>query len=125
MRSNAASAATPDVQVLLFEVGGCRYGADAAQVVRVDRPRPEIRSIVALGVAKDDCRALVFEGPPGVLNQLAVDVVRGVRSVPLAQLRRLPNGISPQAFAIGVWLDGNIPVLLVDLAEIAPIPGGQ
>ncbi len=125
MTASTAAITAAEVEILLFEVGGSRYGADAAQVLRVDQPRPGIRSVVALGAARDGARALIFESPTGVMNQLQVDVVHGIRTVPIAQLWRLPAGISPQALAIGVWLDGATPVLLMDLVGMVKLLGGQ
>lgn len=119
MTSNTAAITAGEVEILFFEVGGCRYGADAAQVLRVDRPRAEIPSVASLGSAREGTRALIFATASGAINQLQVDVVHGVRAIPILQLRRLPVGTSPEGFALGVWLDGDTPVLLVNLAEIA------
>lgn len=124
MTSHTAAITAGEVEILFFEVAGSRYGADAAQVLRVDRPRAEIPCVVALGSAREGARALVFTTPSGAINQLKVDAVHGVRAIPISQLRRLPVGMGPEGFAMGVWLDGDTPVLLVNLAEIAKLLGG-
>lgn len=121
----SSSASRGDVEILLFEVGGSRYGADAAQVLRVDQLPSGIRSSAGLGPTRAGDRALVFQTSNGATNELQVDLVHGVRTIPVAQLRQLPPGLSPQGFAIGVWLDGNAPVLLVDLPQMVKQIGGQ
>ncbi|HME92348.1 MAG TPA: chemotaxis protein CheW [Myxococcaceae bacterium] len=115
-------ASTGDVEILLFDVAGWRYGADAAQVLRVDLPGAHASP---LAPARSSRRALVFEASNGAMNKLQVDAVHGVRTIPVEQLRQLPSGISPRGFAIGVWLDGDAPVLLVDLPQMVKQIGGQ
>ena len=123
------TASTPvspgEVEILLFGVGGSRYGVHPAQVLRLERPSAAVQSVGPLGSTLEGTRVLVFRSPTGAGGQLKVDVVHGIRTIPIAQLRRLPVGLSPHDFAIGVWLDGNTPVLLVDLAELAKQLGGN
>ena len=102
--------------VLLFEIGGQRYGADASQVLRIDRPDGTAISVTALGRVAEVARALVFKTPEGE-GQLKVDRVFGIKQVQVSSLRRLPAAVASEPYAIGVWLDGQRPVLLIDLLE--------
>lgn len=111
-----------DIDVLFFEIGDELYGADASQVLRIDRALPDDLVLPELGQPRRGGRALVFETPEGE-GHLKVDVVRGVRSVPLLALRRLPAAVSAAPFAVGVYLDDARPVLLIDLVETAKTQG--
>lgn len=115
-----------EVELLLFEVGGALFGADASQVLRIDRPLAAAGPDPAgpLGPARGTGRSLVFRTPQG-FGQLKVDVVRGVRQVAVDALRRLPAAAATQPYAIGVWLDGDKPVLLIDLVEMHSTQGRQ
>lgn len=111
-----------EVELLLFELGGARFGADASQVLRIDRPKavagPDpVGPLGALDPARGPGRSLVFRTPQG-FGQLKVDGVQGVRPVAVDTLRRLPAPAATQPYAIGVWLDGDKPVLLIDLVEM-------
>lgn len=119
-----------EVEVLFFQVGPDQLGADASQVLRIDRPRlPGLRRSL-LGSASPK-RSLVFrcdEG--GAEGALDVDLVLGVRTVPTRDLRRVPPAARVAPHAIGFWLDGDRPVLLIDLpSTLAPpandIPDSQ
>ena len=46
---------------------------------------------------------------------LEVDLVLGVRAIPARDLRRVPAAARIARHAIGFWLDGDRPVLLIDL----------
>ncbi|MHB8876520.1 MAG: Frizzy aggregation protein FrzB [Myxococcaceae bacterium] len=115
-----------EVELLLFELGGALFGADASQILRIERPPaggPEEQP-GPLGEAVVSSRALVFQTPEG-LGSLKVDMVRGVRQVAIDSLRRLPPAAAAQPYAIGVWLDGDKPVLLIDLVEMHKKQGRQ
>lgn len=104
-----------EVELILFEVGDQVYGADAALVVRIDRPDEEAIARSDLGALKRGNRAIVFAGP-GAKGALRVDAVRGVVTVPVDTLRKLPGAaVGKDSCAVGVWLNGEKPVLLVDL----------
>lgn len=112
-----------DVDILFFEIGNDTYGADASQVLRIDRALPEDIVLPELGQPSRGGRAIVFETPEGE-GHLKVDVVRGVRPVPLNSLRRLPAAVSAATFTVGVCLDDDRrPVLLIDLVETAKTQG--
>lgn len=111
-----------DVDILFFEIGAEVYGTDASQVLRIDRALPEDLVLSELGAPKRGNRALVFDTPEGE-GHLKVDVVRGVRPVPLVALRRIPPVVAAAPFAIGVCLDDTRPVLLIDLVETAKTEG--
>lgn len=121
MEALAASAESAEVELLLFEVGGQRYGADASQVLRIDRAASNAVTWASLGTPKSGQRALVFRGADAEAQeaQLRVDSVTGVRPVALEALRRLPPAASQDPTLIGVWLDGDTPVLLLDLRKTA------
>lgn len=110
-----AAFAEQRVELIIFEVGAVRYAADATLVVRIDRPEDHTVTRDELGPLKKGNRALVFRAP-GAEGSLRVDAVQGVKTVEATTLRRLPLAASPSnSCAMGVWLDGDAPVLLVDL----------
>jgi hypothetical protein len=106
------------VDLFLFDVAGLTWGADAAQVLRVDRER-EGSVGAPLGAPLEGRRALVFHDREGAQRRLAIDLARGVQQVPVAALRRLPS-LAHGARAVGAWLDGERTVLLVDLVQLCP-----
>lgn len=121
MRGGAAQAAAPkgagaetaEVEVLFFQLDGARLGADASQVLRIERPCVPGARRSPLGSANPQ-RALVFRDGEGE-GALEVDLVLGVRTVPARDLRRVPGAVRIAGHAIGFWLDGDRPVLLIDL----------
>jgi hypothetical protein len=116
MMPTSDSAASVDL--VLFKIRGVDYAADASQVVRIDRaPRGAALEI--------DRRALVVRDSDGACYPIQCDAVPGLRTVPVAALRRLPAAIDASEIALGVWLDGDRPVLLVDLVEFLKRHGGQ
>ena len=109
---------SPTVDLLIFEVSGVRYGADASQVVRIDRPVEATSVGAPLGPCKHGRRALLFNTPEGELKRLDIDRVNGVKTVSIESLRRLPAPASVGPVTIGAWLDGDRAVLLVDLQKM-------
>jgi chemotaxis signal transduction protein len=111
------SDAAPElVDILLFEVGDRLYGADATQVLRISRRSEGSPDVDLLGPLKEGTRALVVRGPDGEL-ELPVDGVRGVHRTPVAELRRRPATARCDPSAVGFWLDGDTPVVLIDLVR--------
>jgi chemotaxis signal transduction protein len=109
----------PVVEVLIFEVGGTRYGTDASSVLRIDR-KAEVEELGSpLGEPLTGRRTLVFADEAGAECRLRVDAIEGVRTVPHADLRRLPAVAIAGPISIGAWLDGSRAVLLVDLKRMA------
>ncbi|MCE9670351.1 Frizzy aggregation protein FrzB [Myxococcus stipitatus] len=113
-----------DVDILFFEIGGGVFGTDASQVLRIDRSLPEDITLPELGRLHRGNRALVFDTPEGE-GHLKVDAVRGVRSIPVTQLRRMPPTTGAAPYAVGVCLDEAHTVLLIDLVETARTQGTQ
>ena len=107
------------VDILVFEVAGTRFGADASQVLRIARPDDETSVGQPLGAPKRGNRALVFKGPDGGLRRLDIDRVNGVQTISIESLRRLPGPARVGPNPIGAWLDGDRAVLLVDLVKMA------
>lgn len=107
------------VDILLFEVAGVRFGVDASQVVRIDRPVDEPSVGAPLGVPHVGNRALIFQLDSGELRRLDIDLVSGVKTVSIESLRRLPPPARVGEVPIGAWLDGEEAVLLVDLQRMA------
>lgn len=105
-----------EVDVLFFEVGDVLYGTDAQQVLRIDRSHPDDIELPGLGPLKRGGRALVFDTPEGE-GHLKVDAIRGVRPVPILDLRRLPIVAGAAPYTVGVFLDQERPVMLIDLVE--------
>lgn len=107
-----------EVEILLFEIGSELFGADASQVLRVDRAAVDALEIPTLGRLRSGARALVFLHQGGE-RQVRIDTVHGVRTAALTSLRRIPAVASAAELAIGVWLDGQRAVMLVDLVQAA------
>ena len=122
------SAATPPhVDVLFFRVGSARFGADASQVVRIERAGFRARLVDALGMPDEGTRALVFRAssPESPEDQVCVDAVEGIRAVALADLRRVPAAAGAAPGVLGLWLEeGQRPVVLLDLPTVVGAPGG-
>ncbi len=115
------SDAPAQVDLVVFEVAGIRYAADLGQVRRIDLDEPTESIGAPLGPCAVGRRALVFSPDPAVERRLAIDQVLGVTRVPLSALRRLPRAVNAARFTIGAWLDGEEPVLLVDLPSMLPL----
>ena len=107
--------AAETIELVVFELGGVRYGADLTQVIRLDFFDPGSSVGAPLGKPKEGTRALIINAGDGRDWCLAIDTLHGVRSVPVEQLRRLPSVALGGAISIGAWLDGDQAVLLVDL----------
>lgn len=114
------------VDVLIFRVGRTRYGADASQIVRVDRATHQSKLIDALGTPETGTRALVFNLPKGDEAQICIDGVVGVRTLTVNDLRRVPPAAGQPGGVLGFWLDGDdSPVVLIDLPSSLDLPGGN
>lgn len=115
-----------EVDVLFFQIGDSEYGTDASSVLRIDRALPDDLTVRDLGLPHKGHRALVFDTPEGE-GHLKVDGVNGVRSIPLAGLRRMPAAAGAASYAVGVCLsldeEAARPVLLIDLAETLKTQG--
>jgi hypothetical protein len=114
----------PPVDVLFFEVGNAVYGTDASQVLRIERATADVPALPELGPLARGSRALVFHTPEGE-GRLRVDSIRGVRPVTPQELRRLPPLVSAAHYAIGLYLDAERPVLLIDLEGTAQSAEGR
>lgn len=109
----------PTVDLVIFEIGGTRYGADMTQVRRIGKPN-EVESVGRpLGAAIEGKRALVFSPDGQHEVALVIDRLLGVESAAHHDLRRMPLA-APSPFVIGAWLDRGQPVLLVDLLATNP-----
>ncbi|NOK09779.1 Frizzy aggregation protein FrzB [Corallococcus exercitus] len=113
-----------EVDVLFFQIGDSEYGTDASSVLRIDRALPDDLTVRDLGLPHKGHRAIVFDTPEGE-GHLKVDAVNGVRTIPLAGLRRMPAAAAAASYAVGVCLDEEAgrPVLLIDLAETLKTQG--
>ncbi|MFL5345452.1 MAG: Frizzy aggregation protein FrzB [Hyalangium sp.] len=116
--------AEEEVDILFFAIGEHLYGTDASQVLRIDRSLPEDLSRPELGALHRGGRALVFATSEGEAH-LKVDAVRGVRPIPVSDLRRLPPAVNAARFTIGACLDQARLVLLIDLVETAKTQEGR
>ncbi|MFO0596284.1 MAG: Frizzy aggregation protein FrzB [Myxococcaceae bacterium] len=114
----AAPREISDVDLVVFEVAGCRYAADLGQVRRVDLNDPTESVGPLLGQPLTGARALVFSAGEGVERRLVVDRVVGVTRVPVTSLRRMPSAVHGAKYSIGAWLEGDTTVLLVDLISM-------
>jgi chemotaxis signal transduction protein len=109
-----------EVQIVLFEIAGTRYGADMTQVRRIGRATDHDSVGAPLGRPLGGQRALVFGTAGGAEICLPIDSVLGVQSVRRDDLRRLPAAAGASPFVIGAWLDRDQTVLLVDLLATNP-----
>ena len=112
--------AAEQIDLVIFEIAGTRYGADLGQVRRIDIDEPTESIGQPLGKPDRGGRALVFEVDHGHERRLAVDNVLGVSRVLITSLRRMPPAVNAAKFSIGAWLDGDAPVLLIDLIVMVP-----
>lgn len=112
--------AVEQVELVVFDVGGARFAADLGQVRRIDLDEPSESVGHPLGPPARGTRALVFEVAAGLERRLVVDKVLGVERVPTKALRRMPTAVNAPRFSIGAWLDGDEPVLLIDLLATVP-----
>lgn len=120
MRPGEASEAQGAVDLVLFEIAGTPFAADLTQVRRIDHLGEGDSFGHPLGVPRRQARTLVFAGAAGAERRLAVDAVLGVRTVPVAELRRMPPAVAAPRPSIGAWLDQDSTVLLVDLLALDP-----
>lgn len=126
--SAARSPKADEVAVLLFTIGLHRYGADASQILRVDLPDAETHRESPLGRPERGQRALYFQagefpsvgGAECAERSLAIDEVLELRQVAVTELRRKTFVLASAKAALGFWLDGNQPVVLVDLPGAVP-----
>jgi chemotaxis signal transduction protein len=107
------------VDLVLFTIGQVRYGADLTQVRRIDIHEPNESVGTPLGPCAGH-RALVFSAVEGFEHRLRVDQVHGVRRVSADSLRRMPRVVAAPPLSLGAWLDGDQPVVLIDLHALAP-----
>lgn len=111
------------VDVLLFRLGATRYGADASQVLRIDRANVGTRLAHALDAPNIGTRALIFRTGADE-SSLFVDEVEGVRRVAIDTLRRVPRAAGQPPGVIGLWLESpEKAIVLVDLPTILEAPG--
>jgi chemotaxis signal transduction protein len=117
-------AAPARVDVLFFRVGPSRFGADASQIVRIERAGFQAKLVDTLGMPDEGTRALVFQTPSGE-QQVCVDAVEGVRTIEIDDLRRVPRAAGAPPGVLGIWLEnGRRPVVLLDLPSTLDAPGG-
>ncbi len=109
--------ADDQVQLLLFEAGGLVYGADATQVLRIDRARADAAALPGAAAGAGARALVVRDGGREAL--VRVDSIRGVVNAPVSSLRRIPPAARAHPAAIGFWLGSQSPILLVDLRETA------
>lgn len=118
-----------DLDLILFRVGGVRYGADAAQVVSATALRGKEPADArwfhdAMGYPD----AEVSYANPVVLSlrtvstALIIDGLEDLVRVPISDMRPLPTLLEPMAHGRGVWAVATWNkslILLVDLLRVA------
>lgn len=115
--------ARADIQLVLFEVAGAVFAADATQILRIDRAAPDAHVLSGMAAPGQGRRALVYRRPGGEGEaQLRVDSIHGVVNAAVESLRRMPPAARALDFALGFWLGKEHPVLLVDLCRTQPLP---
>jgi hypothetical protein len=108
------------VDVLLFEAGGFRLGADAGAVVRVASHRPEDPQAATFGAVRSGGREIVARGRGGTTQAVSVDTILGVRRVKPSDLRPLPRFLLGRVHpaVIGFAVLEETLVALVELSEV-------
>lgn len=112
-----ATAAVPEVDVLIFEIAGTRYGTDVTQVTRISRSGTVKPVRTALGETSAGTKALVFNTPAGE-RALPVDRVHGVERLKATDLRRMPVATAAPAVFAGAWLSPAATILLLDMSQL-------
>lgn len=113
--------APEQLDLVIFSIGARPFAADLTQVLRIDGFDPAHGIGEPLGRC-DGRRALVFGTADDPERQLKVDAILGVRRVPVDSLRRMPRVVAPSPATPGAWLDGDVPVILVDLPSLMTSP---
>jgi hypothetical protein len=108
-----------EVDLMIFEVAGDHFGVDLTQVLRIDTDQSVASIGAPLGVPRVGRRAMVFRSSEGAERRLLFDSMVSTRKVATTDLRRMPKVAAAASFSIGVWLNGEQPVILVDLPSMA------
>ena len=77
----------PEVDLLLFEAGGRRFGAEATRIRRIARRDPDLPACATLGGRSD--RALVIRCAGGE-SQVVIDRLVGFERAPFGALHAVP-----------------------------------
>ncbi len=104
------------VDLVIFEIDGHLFGADALDVARVTRVSIDLPLVTRLGEPADGARVLVVRGAAGEA-QVLIDRLVGIEQAPASQLCRLPaflHGLVEPAL-VGFLRRGEEIVLLIDL----------
>ena len=110
-----------DVDLVLFEVGGRRWAADAFDVVRVDRRAGDDAAAAARATGSSATRrTLVVRDPEGAEALILIDRLLGFERVPASALHALPPFAQRLASpaVLGAWLSPQEMVLLIDLQAL-------
>jgi chemotaxis signal transduction protein len=115
------------VEIVLFKMGGVTYAADASQVIRFDRAALNSTGdeTVPPRAGRGSERALIVRAADGVCRPISVEAVAGLQTVAVTSLRRLPQLVGISGPAVGFWLDGETPVVLLDLLQLVEGPEGS
>lgn len=120
METFGAEATQADsVELVLFEVAGRTFAADASEVVRIGNTDADARPSPLLGTPRNSRRCLVVASSLG-LSSVPIDAVIGMRRTDVDELRRMPafaQGLVSAAL-LGFLLDGEQLVLLIDLTAL-------
>lgn len=109
------------IDLVIFEIAGLRFGCDLGQVTRIDFDNKAPSVGTPLGMPASGRRSLVFRANTDSGEAcLRIDSVLGVKRVPGDTLRRMPAAAHAPQSTLGAWLDGDVPVLLIDLWALAP-----
>lgn len=107
---------TDSVELVLFEVDGRTFAADASEVVRIAAADDEGQVYPLLGTPRSPRRSLLVASSLG-LSAIPIDSVLGMRRTLPEELRPMPAFakmlVSPAL--LGFLLDGEQLILLIDL----------
>lgn len=116
-----------DVDLVLFQVGGVRFGAQAAEVLSaVPLGTPGTENVLWFHDALGMPEVVPYRDPValelrGATHRIVVDGLENLVRRPLSDFRPLPTLIEAKVMAKGVWAalpDDSRMVLLVDLHRL-------
>ncbi len=113
------SAQSDSLELVLFEVDGRTFAADAYEVVRIGSPDPDAKASPLLGTPRESKRTLVVASSLG-LSSIPIDHVLGMRRTTPDELRRMPafaKGLVSPAL-LGFLMEEEQLVLLIDLTAL-------
>ena len=129
-----------EVEILVFGVGETSYGAEMSQIISVIKPsekmdrisesipfvdlfvKPDTGTEASSGVsdARDEAATVILVDTDSGMMGVHVESVRGVRNIPLRQIKALPEFLMSRMETDCIWGIGELEkelIVLLDLGE--------